>query len=246
MTFNYESALIKRRGSSPQGAYLWCVELPKLDDHPIDMSESPSYADAIKTISSNKSFVPGVDMELVNTLVTSFSQPFFSIDTDKVVTGNRFWYAAKHNDISNISLTMEEQQSGIVWQYLNNWRQLIINPLGGYNPPHFYKRDVKVHRLNPAKEIFQTFVYRSCFITEISTVSNDYNSNSPLEYSVSLSVDKFDDPLTLTGSELLSMMEEATRRLEGIDISYNRFGDPSLSRDVQARILTEVGRRAFF
>lgn len=245
MTFEYESALANRRNSPPQGAYLWCVELPNLDDHPTDTSKSPSFNEAVRSLKSNRFYVAELDMMLINTLVTSLNQPFFSIDTDKVVEGNRFWHTAKHYDISSISVTLEEQQSGIAWQYINNWRQLVLNRLGGYNPPHFFKRDIKLHRLNPAKQVFQTFVYKGCFITEVTSLSNDYNSNSPLEYTMNLSVDKFEEPLSLRGSELLSMMEEATRRLEGIDISYSNFNDPSIPRDTQARILTEISRRVF-
>lgn len=237
---DFEKSLQKRRDSQPARAYLWAVEMPNLLVPPSNGSQSESFRTAVDERSS---VLEDINMKLLNTLITSINTPFFNIETDKVIDGSTFWYKATHNDISNISITFEEQQDGIVWKYLNNWKNLIISSNGGYNPPSYYKRDIKLYRLDLSKRVFQIFTYKNYFISEVAALGNDYTSNSAVQYTASFTGDALAPPETFSGAYLNQQMEEVSNLLGGIEIPYDRFKFSGVPSPAIANLLGTIASR---
>lgn len=237
----YEKNLHKRRGSEPARAYLWAVELPDLTVDPSNGSKSESFSKASSDLKSR--FLP-VDMQLVNTLVTSITTPFFTFDTDKVTSGSTFWYKATHNDISNISMTLEEQENGVVWNYINNWKNLMLASNGGQNPPAFYKRDITFLRLDLMKMQFQKFVYSNYFISEVSQITNDYTSNAAVQYNLTFTGDSLLPVYTLEGAALEARLERASQLLGGVEIPYDPFAYSGVPAPAISNLLGTIASRA--
>lgn len=237
---DFEKSLVRRRNSEPARSYLWAVELPNLGIAPANGKKSKSFQAAEN---DRRNAIEPVNLQLLNTLVTSFNAPLFSFETDKVTDGNTFWYRATHNDISNISITIEEQQDGIVWKYLNSWKNLIIHSGGGYNPPSYYKRDIVFYRLDMSKRVFQTFTYSNYFISEVSDVSNDYNSDEAVSYTVSFTGDSLIAVDTISGSELDKKMEQVSNLLGGIEIPFDRFNFSGIPTPTIQNLLGTIAGR---
>lgn len=245
MSLRFRDSLDKRRNSSPARSYLWYVELPSLTEAKPNSANSLTYATAsrIWNESGDRNYNES-EMKLLNSLVTEITTPFFNFETDKVVDGSTFWYTAKHNDIGNISITLEEQENGMVYNYLNNWRAMIVNPDGTYNPPHFWKRNIYLHRLNLAKVEFQTFKFTNYFISEVSNLANNYDSNDVVKYQASFTGDALEDPATVSGAELNRIMESVSTELGGIKIDYDRFRfDTQVPSVALAGLLPAIGNR---
>lgn len=237
---DFEKSLARRRRSEPARSYLWAVELPNLGTSPANGKKSRSFQKAESDM--NNAIAP-VNMQLMNSLVTSFNAPLFSFETDKVTDGNTFWYRATHNDISNISMTIEEQQDGTVWKYLNSWKNLIMHSGGGYNPPSYYKRDIVFYRLDMSKGAFQTFTYSNYFISEVSDVSNDYNSDEAVSYTVSFTGDSLVAVDTISGTDLDRKMEEVSNHLGGIEIPFDRFNFSGIPTPTIQNLLGTIAGR---
>lgn len=237
---DYEKSLTRRRNSEPARSYLWAVELPNLAVAPASGGKSKSLR-AAESDASNA--IEPVNLQLLNSLVTSFNAPIFSFETDKVTDGNTFWYRATHNDISNISMTIEEQQDGIVWKYLNSWKNLITHSNGGYNPPSYYKRDIVFYRLDMSKRTFQTFTYSNYFISEVSDVSNDYNSDEAVTYTVSFTGDSLVSVDTISKSDLDRRMEQVSNVLGGTEIPFDRFNYSGIPTPTIQNLLGTIAGR---
>lgn len=227
---NIESMIKKRRGMNPSRGYLWTVQLP-------DLNEIGDFNSASFTEAKNRWGSRSHDMEALNTLVTEFTAPFFSVETEKVPYGSTFWYRGSHNDISNINITLEENESGDVYEYIMDWLAMKVNPDGSYNPPAFYKKNIKFHRLNYQKRVFQTIEYGGYFPSEMPSQSNTNSSNEMTRYG-----------LTLTGDEIVREQrfgpeetDNAIRKaLLDLNIPYDRFRFEGVPDDVVANLLNQM------
>lgn len=235
---DFEKSLKKTSRSEPAKGYLWHVALPDLTNTP-----QPANTESIKEAERRWKSGPNrnIDMELINTLVTDMTTPYFEFETGKVTNGSSFWFEAKHNDISNITITIEEQESGIVYQYLKNWGDLIVNQDGSYNPPNFYKRPIFFYRLNMVKAEFQAFQYEDYFITEISSRSNTYGSVEAVTYDVSFKGDSLKKVEVVSGEELLSTIESVSSQLD-VEIP-RRFDFSGFSAADASGLLSNIGNR---
>lgn len=61
----------------------------------------------------------------VGNQVKGITIPFPTIETDKQRQGNEFWYYAKANDISTLSMEFVETIDGLVFNYFNGWQLLV-------------------------------------------------------------------------------------------------------------------------
>lgn len=240
----YEHNLHKRRASEPARAYLWAVELPDLRVDPSNGGDSASFRRAKEDEKRNN--VYPYDLSLVNASVTSITTPFFNFDTDKVVDGGRFWYKAKHNEISNISITFEEQMDGSIWNYLMSWKNLILSTNGGQNPPSFYKRDIVFLRLDMSKLTFQKFIYKNFFISEVSQISNEYTSNSAVQYTATFTGDAMITDDRLSGTELQQRLELVSERMGGIEIPYDPFKYSGIPSPTISNLLSTIASRSLY
>lgn len=149
-----------------------------------------------KAIETYDGKIPPYDMQKFNTKITEVTTPYWTIDSDKVTNGASFWYTARHNDISNVSVVIDEDHQGSTLDYFDIWKALMVNDNGTYNPPAFWKKTIKVYRLNLLKLDFQVLEYNGYFPTELSAINNGYEADGALQYSVSFTGD------TLTRGEI--------------------------------------------
>ena len=184
-SYSYEKSFDIRRKIEPARTYLWRVELPDLSIMNTGyVSESMNKAKDLYD-----GLIPPFDMEKFNTKITEVNTPYWTIDSDKVIDGASFWYTARHNDISNVSIVIDEDQYGNTLDYFDIWKALMVNDNGTYNPPAFWKKTIKVYRLNLLKLDFQVLEYNGYFPTELSNINNGYESDGALQYSVSFTGD---------------------------------------------------------
>lgn len=157
---------IKRKHTkSPLRSYLWRVELP---------------------------LIPGFTIEQVmevSTRVVATTVPFVTLETDKEIHGNSFWYHAKSSDIGNITLEVMEYDDALTFTYFNTWLKMVSNSNGTFNPPVYYKKDFKFYRMNTIKNDVVKDTYLGYFVAGVAELSNDYESNGVVRYTITLTGD---------------------------------------------------------
>lgn len=154
-----------KRTANPFKSYLWYVELPS------DIGEFTG------------------DVWELNGRISSISTPYHNFETGKEIDGNSFWYFAKSIDIGSITLEIVEHEDGMSFEYFKQWQQLINNDNGTFNPPFHYKRDLKFFRLDSGKTKILYDKYTGYFISGISDVANDYETNGLVKFTVTLTGD---------------------------------------------------------
>lgn len=175
-------SMAKKKQQSPQYDFLWRVELPDLD------SPSTSIIDSfISQIGGSANSIMASD---VNHRVVNFDSPMFKLDTKQIPNKNSYWYTASNSDVGTISLTLHEMEDGSSLKYLTQWRDLIVNEDGTYNPPASYKKSIRFYRMSATKLDLHMYEYNGFFISEISPVSNSYDGNGITSYSVTLTGDE--------------------------------------------------------
>lgn len=180
----------KKTEQLPQYDYLFLVSMPDVFE-PVNQTEAvmndPDFS--MESYSSGSTFIPNIDPEEINHRVFSIDIPFTSFDTAKNTHGTSFWYSAKHNDIGSISMRIDEMEDNATLTYLQSWFNRIKNKNGTYNPPAFYKRNIRLIRLSGSKEELTVSDYVGCFPTSISEVSLSNDNGGITQYNVTLSVD---------------------------------------------------------
>ena len=173
--------------TAPMKSFLWRVELPDLSTG----NRGGGY------LLSNEAFGAVEDLYEIDSYIhlslskriTNISIPFVSVETDKGVIGNSYWYYGKQNDIGAISLEILEFEDGLSYRYMDTWKALMINPNGTYNPPVRYKRDIKFYRLSANKNDIIVHTYSGYFVSAIADVNNDYESNELVKYAINFTGD---------------------------------------------------------
>jgi len=155
----------KRGASSPLRSYLWYVELP---------ANIPNF---------------NGDVFELNSRIMTINNPYNNLETDKEIHGNSFWYFAKNIDIGNITLEIMEHEDGRSFEYFKAWEKMIANNNGTFNPPAYYKRDIKIHRLDEMKNTVITDVYSGYFVSGVADLASDYETNGFVRYSITLTGD---------------------------------------------------------
>jgi len=154
-----------KRLADPLKSFMWYVELP----------------------SNINNF--GGDVWEINSRISSISTPYHVFETGKEIDGNSFWYFAKSIDIGSITLEIVEHEDGLSFDYFKNWQQMIANSNGTFNNPVDYKRDINFFRLDSGKTKIIYDKYTGYFISGISDVANDYETNGLVKFTVTLTGD---------------------------------------------------------
>lgn len=214
-------AILRKQSQLPQFEYLWRIELPDISSRGrgIDV-ETPT----VVTKNQPAGYVPnmersggssdGFDMAELSHRVTSVDLPMPSIETAKNTAGSRYVYTASNHDIGSMSIKMDEMEDGMSLDYLTSWQQLVVRSDGFHNPPAIYKRDIKVIRMTSTELDIHVSIFHGAFPTEISPIGYNYESNSILQYSVTLAGDKVSHiiiPADQVRSMVASQQEEITR-----------------------------------
>jgi hypothetical protein len=187
-SFDTERLLRLRRNEPPQKSYMWRVELPDLSDR--SRLSGVSYDPNSFRLADRLRALNVMQQQMLSQRVTSISIPFSTVETDKAISENSYWYYAKQNDIGQIEFEMQEFEDGYTLQWLTAWQQLMIrSEHGTYNPPVVYKKDLKFYRLSANKKDIHMHVYKGYFISGIADMSNDYEANDIVRYSVQLTGD---------------------------------------------------------
>ena len=171
----------------PMKSFLWRVELPDLTTG----NRTGGY------LLSNEAFNQVEDLYEVDSYIhlslskriNNISIPFVSVEADKGIIGNSYWYYGKQNDIGSINLEILEFEDGLSYRFMDTWKALMINPNGTYNPPVRYKRDLKFYRLSANKDDIIVHTYHGYFVNAIADVNNDYEGNEIIKYAISLTGD---------------------------------------------------------
>lgn len=125
----------------------------------------------------------------ISSRVYAASVAFPSFEVSKVNVGNRPISRQVSNDVSSLTLTIDEKTDGATLQYLSQWQMLIKNPDGSFNPPSIYKRDIIIQQTRNNGEIQHLILFEDAFPTEISQLELSYDNSSVLQYNVSFSGD---------------------------------------------------------
>lgn len=173
---------------------MWRVELPDLFMLP-GMSFNTSIRNAIdryNEITRREQF----NIEDINLRVVEVTEPHITFDKGEVGRNNGKWFVAKQNEMGDFVIEIEEYEDGLTLEYLNTWKDLMVNENGTYNPPVFYKRDINFFKISSLKANNQgntldvhKRTLKGCFVNSISDVSYSYDSNDIVRYSVTFSVD---------------------------------------------------------
>lgn len=239
MAFDFRKSLKNRQNSRPVREYLWRVEMPVLTEFPVAGVNPPvSFRRAVE-IKEAESNISNFN---ISDRVLEMATPYFNIETDKVIDGASFWYRLNHNDIGGISMVIEEQEDGKTWDYLSSWRDLAVNNNGTYNPPVFYKRDIRVYRLNTMKLDFQEFVYSGYFLNEVSSIQNGYTGGDLLKYNVQFTGDSMQSN-TLAPDIIKQEFDDWADRHGNIEIEYNPQDFEGVPSTVVADLIGRLGNR---
>ena len=165
------NATKKRTLLSPLRSYLWRMELPSLD--------SRTYSSGL---TQDEQFE-------VSSRILNANVPYNVAETDKANHGNSFWYFAKSTDIGPITLEVMEYADGLTYKYFSSWQKMISNNNGTFNPPAFYKKQVKFYRLDTNKEDVLLDVYSGYFVSGVGESTNDYETNNIIKLTITLTGD---------------------------------------------------------
>lgn len=174
-------AMGRKKQQSPQYDFLWRVELPTLDT-----SSPDNFMEEVMTGIEGGSTAP----DDINHRIDSIDTPIFNIDTKKVTSKNSYWFTASNSEVGQVTMTIQEMEDGKTMKYLMDWKKLIENEDGTYNPPAMYKKPITFYRLSATKLDLHKYVYEGYFITEIQTINNTYDGNDITTLSITFAGDK--------------------------------------------------------
>ena len=185
--FSIGDILTKKTYERPMKSYMWRVELPHLQSN---LNKEGIVWDATAAYPVHEIYTRDPSVHLnVSTRVSNISIPFSSVDSEKGIQGNTFWYYAKSNDIGQISMDIYEYEDSLTHSYIDAWQKLMFNDNNTYNPPVIYKHDLKFFRMSSNKTDLIVHTYKDYFITAVNDVSNDYDANEIVKWNITLTGD---------------------------------------------------------
>lgn len=159
-----QEAISRKRKTTPMKSYSWHIELPFLNGFEGDHFD-------------------------ISTRILSVNLPYNNFSTDKEMHQNSYWYYANGVDIGDITIEVMEFEDCKTFEYFEYWQNMISNSNGTFNPPKFYKKDVNFYRLDGLKRQIINDKYQGYFVSGISEVSNDYDTNDVVRYTITLTGD---------------------------------------------------------
>ena len=205
-----------KRNAFPLKTYLWYMELPN----------------TIKNFEG--------DVFEINSRIISVNLPYPTFETEKQIQGNSWWYYARSVDIGVITLEIIEHEDGKSFEYFQAWQQMIANKNGTFNPPKFYKKNIRFYRLDQTKNKLIVDVYEGYFISGISDVTNDYESNGLVKFTITLTGDAVQHINLIDPSATLSPDINRLAQVTELLISGKEFIDKVKTARISKKSLTEL------
>lgn len=207
---NISEALEKKREQLHQMEYNWRVVLPSLGSD--GFSDSTDAARTNTGIDAMNILQNSAKWSEVTHRVYEVELPEYSYETKKNQLGTGSWYGAESRSIGTISLTVDEMEDGQTLKYFDDWKSMIRNSDGTYNPPVMYKR-MFVHYQTAAIGLDLTStVYTGCFPSDIQPVAWNYDSNGVRQYRITLTCDRVQHGF-ISADVVKTKIEERQRRL---------------------------------
>jgi len=206
MIAGLEELIKKRSIRSPLAGYLWRVELPSLE---------------IGGGTTSRNFE-------ISSRITSINIPFHQIETVKAKYGNGVWNYGQSVEVGQITLDVLEYDDGDTFQYFQDWKSLMMTKVGDivggdsyvFNPPAEYKKTLKFYRMDTMKEEVIIIEYSGFFVSGVAESSNDYESNVPLKYSITLTGDDMNyatmSTVKANKTEFLNAINKAKSKLKSL------------------------------
>ena len=97
---------------------------------------------------------------------------------------------------SNFSITFLETETALVKMYLNNWKNLLVDNYGHWNPkfgPKGYARDIILTYLTAEGLPLREVKFKSAFPLTFYHVDLDYKKNEILEIEIPFACDRIDE-----------------------------------------------------
>ena len=155
-----------RNLGDPQRAYKWEVVLPLLN----------SRFGVLRTKNPSTSVLEVQGL------------PFSRIDSEAFYERGSNTYFPGLTDIDRITLVFYQNESSSIYEYVQSWKDLNIDPSGLKSLPDVYKRPIRVNLLNGRNEIVASYRLRGTFPT-VTTPFNLDNSSDILTLIQEFSVD---------------------------------------------------------
>lgn len=189
MTSIIADALARKKTGRPQKTYLWRMRFPDLSSTQHVASSTSAIEKAKAKYLNNTNMRVDFDMRDINHRVMSVNAPFLNVNVESALHENSMWHYGTRNEITELTVELEDYEDALAFQYLQLWRSMIMNNDGTYNPPAFYKRNIDLFRMTSTKLDLMLHRYTGCFISAITDVASDYETTGILRYNVTLTID---------------------------------------------------------
>ena len=225
-------ALARKQQSLPQLDYLFMVELPSIGS--VGSFDPTSNNSMTKNISRDSSQSYKIDPEEISHRVYAVNAPFVSHETVKYSAGQGFFYHARSTDISSMNMKIDEYEDGLTLNYLIDWQKMIKNPDSSYNPPAYYKRDIRVIKISGTNLALHYSIYKGFFPADIAPSSFNHDSGGVLQYDVNFVGDGVDH-VFIPDAEVKKMVQQAQPSLD-----YDKADKISFWKKLKPEVLIDM------
>ena len=227
-------AIERKKEQLHQMDYNWRVILPSLGNDgyidPTGQVDKNTGSDAFKILNN-----PALWSDVTHRVYEA-ELPEYSFETKANQFATGIWFSGESRSIGNISLNVDEMEDGQTLRYFDQWKSLIRNNNGTYNPPAVYKR-LFMHFQTAGVGIDLTYsLYTGVFPADIQPVSWSNDGNNVRQYRITFSCDNvthFFLPANVVKAEIEAKQNQLQLSVKGItkstatnlgDISGNIFG----------------------
>lgn len=195
---------------NPQMEYNWVIRLPDIFTNGANVETPSSYNDP------NFTMVP----EQIEHRIDSVTAPYNNFEAEKNTDGTSFSYTAKHGDIGQLILVVDEYEDGATVSYFTEWQRKIRNNDGSHNPPAFYKENVLLYDIDSIKLSTNSTIYQGIWPVSIEPTGRNQQGNGKIQYTITLSVDSVMH-LRIPPQQVLERLNNAQRQLIEDSIDHN-------------------------
>lgn len=115
--------------------------------------------------------------------------PLLKIESNPYHRANSKRYDPGFVDVDPVSIVFYEDIRGTVLAFLNNWRQLVVDPNGYYGRPSDYKRNIIISLHDPKGNPLVIFQCEGCWPSSINNISLQSDSNERTRITAEFSCD---------------------------------------------------------